>query len=96
MTAATMATTGFSFGLTTVPPRREIRTAAVAFTFTPFIKKQASSLYLSSSRSISGLGPLVLSKTFTAAGPVQRNSQPLTVVCAKGYKMKTHKANSLS
>ncbi|KAK4392696.1 50S ribosomal protein L35, chloroplastic [Sesamum angolense] len=87
MTAATMATTGFSFGLTTVPPRREIRTAAVAFTFTPFIKKQASSLNLSSSRSISGLGPLVLSKTLTAAGPVQRNSQPLTVASAKRFRV---------
>ncbi|KAK4431899.1 50S ribosomal protein L35, chloroplastic [Sesamum alatum] len=89
-----MATTGFSFGLTTFSPRREIRRAAVAFTSTPFIKKQASSLNLSSSHAISGLRPLVLSRTLTAAGPVQRNSQALTVVCAKGYKMKTHKASA--
>ncbi|KAI3446708.1 hypothetical protein Pfo_003373 [Paulownia fortunei] len=92
MTTATMATTVFSFGLTTCFPHKASRSATVPFT--PLINKQTLSLNLSSSHSICGLRPLVLSKTFTTASPVPRNSQPLTIVCAKGYKMKTHKASA--
>lgn len=80
----------FSFGLTTLSPHKAIRPATVPFT--PLKNKQTLNFNLSSSHSISGLRPLVLSKTFTTSSPVERNSQQLTVVSAKGYKMKTHKA----
>ncbi|KAI3444059.1 hypothetical protein Pfo_000724 [Paulownia fortunei] len=92
MTTTTMATAAFSFGLKMFTPRQAIRPATVQFT--PFPKKHTSSLNLSSSNSISGVRVLLLGKNFSVATPVQGNSQPLTVVCAKGYKMKTHKASA--
>ncbi|KAK4481653.1 hypothetical protein RD792_012560 [Penstemon davidsonii] len=92
MATTTMATTVFSFGLRICTPHQAIRSATVQFT--PFAKNQALRLNLSSSHSISGLRPLVLSKSFTIATPLHRNSQPLTVFCHKGYKMKTHKASA--
>ncbi|KAK6151554.1 hypothetical protein DH2020_014189 [Rehmannia glutinosa] len=92
MATSTMATTVFSFGLKSSSPHKVIRSVTVPFT--PFVNKHTFSLNLSSSHSICGLRPLVLSKKITIASPVQRNSQPLTVVCAKGYKMKTHKASA--
>ncbi|KAL8502400.1 hypothetical protein ACS0TY_021522 [Phlomoides rotata] len=89
MATATMAAM-FSFGLTTLSPHKAIRPPTVPFT--PLKSKQ--NFNLSSSHSISGLRPLVLSKILTTSSPVVRNSQPFTVVCAKGYKMKTHKASA--
>ncbi|GFQ00998.1 50S ribosomal protein l35 chloroplastic [Phtheirospermum japonicum] len=89
-----MAATVFSFGLKTQFPLKTIRSATIPFTTPSIINKQTLSLNLSSSQSVCGLRPLVLSKTFTIASPVQRNSRQLTVVCAKGYKMKTHKASA--
>ncbi|KAL6539631.1 60S ribosomal protein L35 [Orobanche hederae] len=86
------ATMFFSFGLKTQFPHRTIRSATVPST--PFINKQTLSLNLSSWNSIPGLPPLVLSRTSTMGSPVHRYPQPLTVVCASGYKMKTHKASA--
>ncbi|KAJ7979573.1 50S ribosomal protein L35 [Quillaja saponaria] len=55
---------------------------------------KANSLMLSSSRSISGLGLIVpqLLCTITPSRPQRLRS--LTIVSAKGYKMKTHKASA--
>ncbi|EYU37143.1 hypothetical protein ABFS82_10G127900 [Erythranthe guttata] len=90
-TASTMATSVFSFSLkNTLTPHQRFRPGTVHLT--PFAAKTASSLTLSSSSSIPGIRALVLAgKNLT---PNRRNSQPLTVVCAKGYKMKTHKASA--
>ncbi|KAL1563511.1 60S ribosomal protein L35 [Salvia divinorum] len=87
MATATMAAI-FSFRLTALAPH------SATFTSTPLIKKRALSLNLSSSRSICGLRPLVLTQTLNTSSSVRRNPQPLMVVCAKGYKMKTHKASA--
>ncbi|GER36739.1 50S ribosomal protein L35 [Striga asiatica] len=91
MTSITMATTVYSFGLRTQFPNRTIRSAKIQCM--PF-NKNPLSLSLSSSYSICGLRPLVLSKTSTLPSSVRRISRPLTVVCAVGYKMKTHKASA--
>ncbi|KAK2632442.1 hypothetical protein EUGRSUZ_L01548 [Eucalyptus grandis] len=53
----------------------------------------ASSLKLGSVRCISGF-PSLQSRGVAAASPVARSPRPLTVVSAKGYKMKTHKASA--
>ncbi|KAL2458226.1 Ribosomal protein L35 [Abeliophyllum distichum] len=92
MATTTMATPMFSFGLRILTPHQSIRSTAVHFS--ALNKKQESSISLSSSHCVSGLAPLVLSRTFNFVSPIGRNSQPLTVVCAKGYKMKTHKASA--
>ncbi|XP_009800569.1 large ribosomal subunit protein bL35c-like [Nicotiana tabacum] len=55
---------------------------------------QKTSLNLSSSHNISAFAPIVFNKVSFAATPTNGNPQPLTVVCAKGYKMKTHKASA--
>lgn len=90
MATTAIATPMFSFGLRICNPLRSIRSTTVHFS--PLTKKQESSSNLSSSRCVSGFAPLVFNRTFNFASPIGRNLQPLTVVCAKGYKMKTHKA----
>ncbi|KAG6413070.1 hypothetical protein SASPL_125769 [Salvia splendens] len=87
MATATMAAI-FSFRHTPLAPR------SAKVPSTPLIKKRALSLNLSSSCSICGLRPLVLTKIVNTSTAVRRIPQPLTVVCAKGYKMKTHKASA--
>ncbi|KAF8025546.1 hypothetical protein BT93_F2397 [Corymbia citriodora subsp. variegata] len=52
-----------------------------------------SSLKLSSVRRISGF-PSLQSRGVAAVSPLARSPRPLTVVSAKGYKMKTHKASA--
>ncbi|CAN4084367.1 unnamed protein product [Withania somnifera] len=59
----------------------------------PSITKKAS-LSLSSSRNISVFASVVMKKVSIAATPIDGNSSTLTVVCHKGYKMKTHKASA--
>ncbi|KAG6587802.1 50S ribosomal protein L35, chloroplastic [Cucurbita argyrosperma subsp. argyrosperma] len=54
---------------------------------------KANSLRLSSSHNISGVGVALLQKSCQIA-PRPQVSTPLTVVAAKGYKMKTHKASA--
>ncbi|KAF5445659.1 hypothetical protein F2P56_034697 [Juglans regia] len=51
------------------------------------------SLRLSSSRSVSGFGWVLPQKLCTIA-PLPQRLRSLTVVAAKGYKMKTHKASA--
>ncbi|CAI9783008.1 unnamed protein product [Fraxinus pennsylvanica] len=92
MATTAIATPMFSFGLRIFTPLRSIRSTTVHFS--PLTKKQESSINLSSSRCVSGFAPLVVNRTFNFASPIGRNSQPVTVVCAKGYKMKTHKASA--
>ncbi|PQQ07573.1 50S ribosomal protein L35 chloroplastic [Prunus yedoensis var. nudiflora] len=54
-----------------------------------------NSLRLSSSHSISGLASLLPHRLCTiASSPVRPRSRSLTIVSAKGYKMKTHKASA--
>ncbi|XP_071717339.1 large ribosomal subunit protein bL35c-like [Rutidosis leptorrhynchoides] len=55
--------------------------------------KKPTPLNLSSSHSISGFSPLISSKTLIVSSPNQK-PQSLTIVAAKGYKMKTHKASA--
>ncbi|XP_030523398.1 50S ribosomal protein L35, chloroplastic [Rhodamnia argentea] len=52
-----------------------------------------NSLKLSSVRCISGF-PSLQSRKVSAVSPLSRSPRPLTVVSAKGYKMKTHKASA--
>ncbi|KAL6532780.1 hypothetical protein OROGR_013740 [Orobanche gracilis] len=93
MTTSIMAANVFSFfGLRTQFPHRTIGSATVPST--PFINKQTLSLNISSWNSIRELHPLIFSRTSTMGSPVHRHPQPLTVVCASGYKMKTHKASA--
>ncbi|GER27786.1 50S ribosomal protein L35 [Striga asiatica] len=87
-----MANTLCSFGLRTQIPPKTIRSATLPFT--PFNNRRNLSLGVCSSYSIGGIRPLILRKTSSASTSTARNSQPLTVVCAKEYKMKTHKASA--
>ncbi|PSS21051.1 50S ribosomal protein [Actinidia chinensis var. chinensis] len=57
----------------------------------PFTKK--TSLSLTSSQRINGFGPIQPQRLRTVASPSQK-PQSLTIVCAKGYKMKTHKSSA--
>ncbi|XP_015891890.1 large ribosomal subunit protein bL35c isoform X1 [Ziziphus jujuba] len=87
MASATMTV---SFGLRYSPfcPSSPTRLSRASLQLAPFNKQ--SSLRLSSSQSISGFPSLKLS-TMTPPPPGLRS---LTVVSAKGYKMKTHKASA--
>ncbi|KAF5956739.1 hypothetical protein HYC85_003964 [Camellia sinensis] len=83
------STTTFSFAFKLLSPiarcpATSLRTSPTIVHLSQFTKK--SSLNLSSSHTISGFSPILHRLTF----PTQ-NPQSLTVVCAKGYKMKTHK-----
>nr|GMD27591.1 50S ribosomal protein L35, chloroplastic [Ipomoea batatas] len=62
--------------------------SASRLSITPSLSTKKPALNLSSSHSISTSAPLVLSRV---PSPAQKAPQPFTVVCAKGYKMKTHK-----
>lgn len=59
----------------------------------PFTIKKVVSLNLSSSQCISHIHPLVHKGVFSVDSHTQIH-KPLTVVSAKGYKMKTHKASA--
>ncbi|CDP02854.1 unnamed protein product [Coffea canephora] len=79
----------FSLGIKGPQQHHPVRTVHLS----PFAKK--TSLNLSSTCSISGFTPVVLNRLSTVASPSQiSNPQFLTIVCAKGYKMKTHKASA--
>ncbi|KAL8037309.1 hypothetical protein ABFX02_11G031100 [Erythranthe guttata] len=86
---STMATTVFSLGFRAHSPHQAVRSATV-----PFVAKSTHSLNLSSSHTIRGLRPLVLPQTAAVSTSGHRTPSPMTVVCAKGYKMKTHKASA--
>ncbi|XP_071742161.1 large ribosomal subunit protein bL35c-like [Rutidosis leptorrhynchoides] len=61
--------------------------------FSQFAKTATPLNLSSSSHTISGFSPLISSKTLIVSSP---NTKPksLTIVAAKGYKMKTHKASA--
>ncbi|KAI6680516.1 hypothetical protein NL676_034397 [Syzygium grande] len=78
-----------SFALRLPPPssRGSVRLAP--------LHAAANSLKLGSVRCISGLPSLRSRNVFAAVAPLPRSPpRPLTVVSAKGYKMKTHKASA--
>ncbi|TKY54665.1 50S ribosomal protein L35 [Spatholobus suberectus] len=56
------------------------------------VLSNANSLKLGSSASISA--PILRQKLCTAPSPLSLRLRPLTIVSAKGYKMKTHKASA--
>ncbi len=60
--------------------------------FSPF--SRACSLKLSSSRNISGFAPILPLRRSALNSPSPNQSSSLTVVSAKGYKMKSHKASA--
>nr|XP_043627107.1 50S ribosomal protein L35, chloroplastic [Erigeron canadensis] len=55
------------------------------------VAKKPTPMNLSSSHSFSGLSPLISNKTSLS---VSQKPKSLTIVAAKGYKMKTHKASA--
>ncbi|KAE9464294.1 hypothetical protein C3L33_03798, partial [Rhododendron williamsianum] len=71
--------------------RSSFRSPLSTVHFSQFTNK--TSLTLTSSHTLSGFAPLLPQRIPTVASPT-RNPPPLTVVCAKGYKMKTHKASA--
>ncbi|XP_058207022.1 large ribosomal subunit protein bL35c [Rhododendron vialii] len=71
--------------------RSSFRSPLSTVHFSHFTNK--TSLTLTSSHTLSGFAPLLPQRIPTVASPT-RNPPPLTVVCAKGYKMKTHKASA--
>ncbi|XP_062078477.1 large ribosomal subunit protein bL35c [Humulus lupulus] len=89
MASATMAV---SFRLVHSPfSFRPTRLTSSSVRLAPFNK--ASSLKLSSSQSISGLNS-ILPQKLSAFTPSPNFPRSLTIVAAKGYKMKTHKASA--
>ncbi|XP_028075153.1 50S ribosomal protein L35, chloroplastic-like [Camellia sinensis] len=89
---ASSSTTTFSFAFKVSPPiarssTTSLHTSPTIVRLSQFTKK--TSLNLSSSHTISGFSPILPRLTFPTQTP-----QSLTVVFAKGYKMKTHKASA--
>ncbi|XP_028117556.1 50S ribosomal protein L35, chloroplastic-like isoform X4 [Camellia sinensis] len=86
------SSTTFSFAFKVSPPiarssTTSLRTTPTIVRLSQFTKK--SSLNLSSSHTISGFFPILPRLNFPTPNPPS-----LTVVSAKGYKMKTHKASA--
>ncbi|KAI3524276.1 hypothetical protein L1887_02929 [Cichorium endivia] len=75
--------------LTPVKPLRKTPSCISTVCLSQFAKK-SSALNLSSSHSISVFSPLL---PITVSSP-NNKPQSLTIVSAKGYKMKTHKASA--
>ena len=90
MASSTTLSLSFKFSPSSISPRR-LRPSYSTVHLSPFTKK--TSLSLTSSQRISGFGPILLQRLRTVASPSQK-PQSLTIVCAKGYKMKTHKVFS--
>ncbi|OWM65849.1 50S ribosomal protein L35, chloroplastic [Punica granatum] len=87
-----------SFNLRLPPPTGSSSSARPSFSLlqlnTPLNQKgTASSLRLSSARSISGF-PSVSTNRLCSISPLTQKLRTLTIVSAKGYKMKTHKASA--
>ncbi|XP_076897471.1 large ribosomal subunit protein bL35c-like [Bidens hawaiensis] len=77
----------------TKPPRTNQTTVCVS----QFSKKPTTTTQLnllSSSHSVSIFSPLVTNRPLIVSSPNNPKPQSLTVVAAKGYKMKTHKASA--
>ncbi|KAK3003047.1 hypothetical protein RJ639_019812 [Escallonia herrerae] len=93
MTTMASSTATFSLGFRLCASRHPIRITHSTVHFSPRPTKKAS-LNLTSSHSISGFTTQLLPvRVSTAASPSQ-TPRTLTVVSAKGYKMKTHKASA--
>ncbi|GMP36064.1 hypothetical protein CsSME_00008296 [Camellia sinensis var. sinensis] len=90
MASSSTATFCFAFKVSSPIARSSItslRTTPAIVRLSQFTKK--SSLNLSSSHTISGFSPILPRLSFPTPTPPS-----LTVVSAKGYKMKTHKASA--
>ncbi|XP_047167785.1 50S ribosomal protein L35, chloroplastic [Vigna umbellata] len=86
-----MATVSLGLGL--LPCASSSSSIRLSYTSVRFpTSNNANSLNLSSSASISA--PLLRQKLCTTPSPVPPTLRPLTIVSAKGYKMKTHKASA--
>ncbi|XP_028104490.1 50S ribosomal protein L35, chloroplastic-like [Camellia sinensis] len=86
------SSTTFSFAFKVSPPiarssTTSLRTSPTIVRLSQFTKK--SSVNLSSSHTIPGFSPILPRLTFPTQIP-----QSLTVISAKRYKMKTHKASA--
>ncbi|KAF7806570.1 50S ribosomal protein L35, chloroplastic [Senna tora] len=89
---ACATTTTLSFGFRSLHiTSGSTRVSRGSAQFAPFNK--TNSLKLASSSSISGFASILPHKLGTLA-PQPQTFRPLTVVSAKGYKMKTHKASA--
>ncbi|XP_052180620.1 50S ribosomal protein L35, chloroplastic [Diospyros lotus] len=87
------STTLFSFALSfsSLTPSSSLRISPAIVPLPPFPKKP--SLRLSSSHSLSGFAPLLPRRVSTLPS-LSQYPQSLTIVSAKAYKMKTHKASA--
>ncbi|KAL6984936.1 60S ribosomal protein L35 [Sarracenia purpurea var. burkii] len=92
MASSTTLSLPFNFSPSSFSPRN-FRSSPGIFHLSPLAKKISRSL--SASRSVSALAPLLPlgGEAFSVAYPAQ-NPRSITVVSAKGYKMKTHKASA--
>ncbi|XP_060171701.1 large ribosomal subunit protein bL35c [Lycium barbarum] len=93
LTMATSLSTSLFSSVLNFSPRKTTGFTCLTSITIPSITKKTS-LNLSSSRNISMFAPIVLNKVSFAATPTNGNSKTLSVVCHKGYKMKTHKASA--
>ncbi|KVH93683.1 50S ribosomal protein L35, chloroplastic [Cynara cardunculus var. scolymus] len=78
--------------LTPVKPLRTNPSCNTTVCLSQFAKK-TTPLNLSSSQTISVFSPLLSNRALIVSSP-NRKPQSLTIVSAKGYKMKTHKASA--
>jgi len=90
---ASLTTTSFSFGFRLFPSTQSIRSSHCQSTVHLPSTKKFSLKLLTSSHSISGSFSLNANRAFSLPSLHQR-PQSFTVHCAKGYKMKTHKASA--
>ncbi|GJX18914.1 50S ribosomal protein L35, chloroplastic [Tanacetum coccineum] len=88
MSSSTFFFTCTSSLLTKTPPIKPITKPTLCFSH---FTKTTPLRSLSSSHSVSIFAPLV---PIVSSSPNVNKQQPLTIVAAKGYKMKTHKASA--
>ncbi|XP_040997526.1 50S ribosomal protein L35, chloroplastic-like [Juglans microcarpa x Juglans regia] len=92
MACATLTVSfGFRVTSTLCPPPSARASRGLSVQLAPFNK--LSSLRLSSWHSVSGFGSVLPQKLCTIA-PLTHRLRSLTIVSAKGYKRKTHKASA--
>ncbi|PWA38310.1 Ribosomal protein L35 [Artemisia annua] len=92
MSSSTFFTCTTSSLLTKTPSSSIKPTQPTLICFSHFTNKNTTSpLTLSSSHSVSIFAPLV---PIVSSPNANNKQQPLTIVAAKGYKMKTHKASA--
>ncbi|KAL8127024.1 large ribosomal subunit protein bL35c [Apium graveolens] len=91
---AAMASCTTKFSIHNFNPTHLTKPSKINGSIVNFTIKKVSSLGLSSSQCISHIHPLVHKGVFSVDLNATQIHKPLTVVSAKGYKMKTHKASA--